>query len=260
MGLIKPEELLDKINRNEDILIIDVRAFSNYVRGHIPKAYWFYVWDLTKHKEGLPSTLKDVKEMEEILSKNGFDSSKESVIYCDNNSLTYASYLFFVLEYLGYEKARILEGGFEAWVEKNYPLEKGIIKAKQGKFIANIKKDIKADASEVLSKIGKSLIIDTRTKEEFEGKAQTTLRRGRIPTSINLPHQEFITSKPYSLNFEAIKDKLKFIDQNKEIILYCSAGDRATYVYFILKQLKLKPKVYLESFYEWGSKNFQIEL
>jgi len=260
MVLIKAEELYREINENKDIIIVDVRGFPSYVSSHIPKAYWFYVWDLTKHKEGLPSALKDINEICKVLEKNGFDSEKDTRIYCDINTVTHASYLFFVLEYLGFEKVKILEGGFEKWKEKGYPVMPGIVKPKEGKVIAKIKSEIKADFNYINSVLNnpRILLIDTRTPEEFYGKVKSALKEGRIPGSINLDHKKFLTLYPYY--FENLK--LEEIDlKNKEIILYCSAGDRATYVYFILNKILgiNNIKVYLESFYDWVLKNGKIE-
>jgi len=260
--LIKQEELLEEINKNKDVIIVDVRSFPNYVKEHIPKAYWFYVFDLTKYKEGQPSTLKDVNTLCEVLASKGFDHEKETRIYCDMNSLTQASFLFFVLEYLGYDKAKILEGGFEKWKSKNYPIEKGINKPKQGKFVAKINQEIKVNYNYVLEKLENkdSVIIDTRSIEEYYSKIGSM--KGRIPKSINIPHINLVQEFPYSFKLELLKEKIENLNKYKEIILYCSSGDRATYFYFVLsKILNFKNvKVYLESFYEWHNLNLPIEI
>jgi Rhodanese-related sulfurtransferase len=259
MVLIKAEELYQEIKENKDIVIIDVRSFINYVSSHIPRSYWFYIWDLTRHKEGLPSSLKDTNELIKVLEKNGFDSEKETRIYCDKNTVTNASYLFFILEYLGFEKVKILEGGFEKWKEKGFPTEVGMLKPKEGKVGVKIRNEIKVDFDYVNLALNdqRIVLIDTRTPEEYYGKVKSALKEGRIPKSINLDHRIFLTQYPYLFENLTFQHELG----NKEVILYCSAGDRATYVYFVLNKILglSNVKVYLESFYDWVLKNGRIE-
>jgi Rhodanese-related sulfurtransferase len=264
MSSITPEELLSKIKSNENVTIVDVRPFSKYVREHIPKAIWFYVWDLTRHEENLPSYLKSEEELAKVLSKNGIDSDAETVVYCDLFSVTNASYFYFVLKYLGHEKVKVLEGGFERWVELQYPLEKGIVQPKPAKFIPKINREIKANYEEVKQAVEKkdSVIIDARREEEYKGKETTLPRAGRIPGSLNLPFLEFVEEKPFEINIEKVKSRLNnIIKEKKKIIYYCSSGPMATYLYYLTEKVdpNSKAKVYLESFIDWINKGEKIE-
>lgn len=265
MVIIKPEELLSKINSNANVTIVDVRPFSKYVREHIPKAIWFYVWDLTRHEEGMPSYLKNEDELSKVLSKNGIGSDDEVVVYCDFASVTNASYFYFVLRYLGNDKVRILEGGFEKWVSLNYPLEKGIIHPKMAKFIPKINKDIRASFEEVKNAVENknAILVDARREEEYMGIETTLPKAGRIPGSINLPFLDLLEEKPFEINKDKVESKLKeILKENKEVIFYCSSGPMATYLYFIKEKFypHQKAKVYLESFLDWINKGERIEL
>jgi len=265
MSLISPDQLLKKIQNKEEIIIVDVRPFSRYIREHIPNSIWFYVWDLTRHEENLPSFLKNEEELAKVLSKNGIDSSIETIIYCDLYSITNASYLYFVLKYLGHKKVEILEGGIEKWIQLNYPVEKGIVQPKKANFEINLNREIKADFEFVKSvlKQNKYIIIDARREEEFKGLETTLPKKGRIPGSVNVPFLEFVEERPYEFNEEKIKSKLeRLLEKDKEIIVYCSSGPMATYLYYLLENLypNLKTKVYLESFLDWINSGGEIEL
>ena len=66
-------------------------------------------------------------------------------------------------------------------------------------------------------------MLDVRTKEEFEGKAEPDF--GSLKNAVNIPIQEFDT-KLSSIN------SLK----NKEIIVYCSHSHRSPQASYILTQ------------------------
>ena len=68
-----------------------------------------------------------------------------------------------------------------------------------------------------------AVLLDVRTKEEFEGKAEPDF--GSLKNAVNIPIQEFDT-KLSSIN------SLK----NKEIIVYCSHSHRSPQASYILTQ------------------------
>ncbi|MFT3845198.1 MAG: rhodanese-like domain-containing protein [Lacibacter sp.] len=73
----------------------------------------------------------------------------------------------------------------------------------------------------------KTILLDVRTKEEFEGKANPDF--GSLKNAINLPIQEFNT-------------KLSGLDslKNREIIVYCSHSHRSPRAAYILTQKGFK--------------------
>ena len=74
-----------------------------------------------------------------------------------------------------------------------------------------------------LQKYPKTILLDVRTKEEFEGKANPDF--GSLKNAINIPLQ-------------VLESKLKSISnlKNKEIIVYCSHSHRSPQAAFILTQ------------------------
>ena len=66
------------------------------------------------------------------------------------------------------------------------------------------------------------LIVDVRTKEEFEGKAEPNF--GTIKNAINIPISEFE------------KGAYSKLDKNKTILLYCSHSHRSSVVSYLLTQ------------------------
>jgi rhodanese-related sulfurtransferase len=74
-----------------------------------------------------------------------------------------------------------------------------------------------------IEKHPKVILIDVRTKEEFEGKTEPNF--GSLKNAINIP-------------FQVLKSKLKTIShlKNKEIIVYCSHSHRSPQAAYLLTQ------------------------
>jgi rhodanese-related sulfurtransferase len=104
-----PIELRRKMERGEDLNIIDVRRAADFNEGHIPGAK-----NIPVDKQGDTYTWKD----HSLLSK-----TKINVIYCYTivcHSSAAAALDFATRGYPAVE----LHGGFETWKQKGLPIEK----------------------------------------------------------------------------------------------------------------------------------------
>ena len=114
-------------------------------------------------------------------------------------------------------------------------------------------------------------IVDARTPKEFAGADIRALRGGNIPGSVNIPY-EMNWSDPETMSKLARKvvtdnsgmvlkanDDLKALyaklDPNKETVVYCQSGARASETAGVLEQLGFKNvKVYDSSWLAYGNK------
>ena len=104
---IKPEELKEMIERKDDILVVDNQPKKAYEQGHIKGAINF------------PWT-------SEIEEPGNLPKNKLLILYCacthEEDSSDVATQL---MKKFGYEKVKILEGGWIKWFKLGYPVEKG---------------------------------------------------------------------------------------------------------------------------------------
>jgi rhodanese-related sulfurtransferase len=98
-------ELKERIDRNDDIIVLDVLGRIEYHYKHLPRAINIPLEELERsaHK---------------ILLK-----SKEIVVYCDTAHCIEAEQAVFQLKTLGYERISILEGGRDSWQQQEFPFE-----------------------------------------------------------------------------------------------------------------------------------------
>lgn len=117
--LIETSELAARL-REPNLVILDARPpaeFSGQVpgegimrAGHIPGARGFF-WRTALTTEE-PAHLKDAMELRRLLAETGLAPGKNVVTYCKTG--VQASYLYFVLRYLGYTP-RLYDGSYAEW-------------------------------------------------------------------------------------------------------------------------------------------------
>lgn len=103
--LLPPAKAIRLMNNNDDALILDIRAATEYKKGYIKGAKNTPLAELTA----------------KIDSYNSY-KDKPVLVYCNSGSS--ATGALKLLKKAGFEKINNLEGGISAWKEANLPLVK----------------------------------------------------------------------------------------------------------------------------------------
>ena len=118
----------DSLRALEDVLVVDARPLEDYAGGHIPGALHLDSASLSETRDGIQGLLKPLDALRSVLSEAGVDPGRHVVVYSDSSDsqhLTYATRVFWVLEYLGYPRVSILDGGITKWNLESRAVEKG---------------------------------------------------------------------------------------------------------------------------------------
>ena len=186
--LISTEELHQILNDN-NILIVDSRAHKEYSQGHIPGAVnldlFAFHW-IDTSEEGIISFNE---QMRKILSYAGIDETKKVVFY-DNISGMLAARGVWLCLYFSHPNAFMLNGGLKTWITEKFEIETKSNASKPTNLTTPINTSILVGAQYVEKSIGKSIIIDARSPEEFDGRITRAARIGHIPSAINLDWTE----------------------------------------------------------------------
>ncbi|MGD1835110.1 MAG: sulfurtransferase [Nitrososphaeraceae archaeon] len=254
--IISTTELLSRIQKNDErLIIIDVRSFDEYLKGHIPNSVNLelmqFHWIDTKRK-GIKYFNRQTIDL------FSFIGIKDNIyiIFYDNISGPYASRGIWLSHYLSHDKAAILNGGFNQWKKENKPIEMKTNSFKKRKYIPKINPKILADYQYVKKSIKKkkTIIIDSRSNMEFNGEHTRAARNGHIKSAINIEWKKNIKENKFK-EIDELREIYRNIPKNKEIITYCQGAYRAANTYVILKMLGYKKvKMYLGSWNEWGNK------
>lgn len=241
-----------------DWVVIDCRDKKAYDDGHIPGA--ISLGDTcAKILRDTTSRIKKVGDLEKILGGAGVSMDTNVVVYADVKGITSATVAFWILEYLGHNKVRFMDGGIESWIDAGLPLDKAETKRPAATFKAEVVEKRIATTREMV-KIAKgwkdAQLIDSRTPREHKGEDIRALRGGSIPnTTLNVSHTETYTPKKGKLmSMEVLEGYFGKLDKAVRTIAYCQTGTRSTLTYLQLRLMGFKnPANYDDSWIVYGS-------
>lgn len=255
--LIETEELARQLG-DPSLRIVDLRAPAAYRRGHIPNAVNLDAGELDSpeaNRNGLPL---GTARAEALFSRAGIDRETAVVAYDDAGNLL-AARLFYVLEFFGHERVRVLNGGLGKWLKEQRPVTPEIPRVAPRRFVAQPRPELIATAAWLAGKLGDRglALVDARSPEEFSGKDVYARRGGHIPGAVNIDWLETLAAD--GLNTFRAREALAALYQrqgvtpDKEVVAYCQVGTRSAQTYFSLRLLGYpRVRIYDGSWQEWG--------
>ncbi|MGI0003736.1 MAG: sulfurtransferase [Candidatus Nitrosotenuis sp.] len=250
--IITTKDLAKELD-SPNLIIIDARSYKEYSQGHIPGAVnldlFAYHWFDTS-RQGLETFNAQSKT---ILSFVGITPQKKVVFYDDVSGMLAARGVW-LLMYFSHENVFMLDGGLEKWQSDGLPLETKTNGFKPAKFDGKINSEIIAGYEFVSKNLNNLILIDARSKEEYDGTVIRGARRGHIPNALNIDFNLNI-SEDGTLKDQKSLAELYKIPKDAEIVTYCQGAYRAANSFLALKKLGFaNVKVYLGSWGEWSNR------
>lgn len=245
------------------LVVIDVRGKAAYeYGGHIPGAV-HSTWHEYSDPHAVPKGLlnPDLGQIEQILRRLGINQDSDVVIYSNPfDNWGDEGRMFWMLEYLGHRKLRVLDGGWVKWTAEKRPFEHGRVSPATGNFKAQPVKALTISKDElkliVRAPHPRTAILDARSLEEYLGKEVSGIPRpGHIPSALHLAWNGFLKKDATIKDLDAIKSMLadKGIQGDQDLICYCTGGVRSAWLYFILKLVGYQNvRNYPGSWWEWS--------
>lgn len=244
------------VESNEDVLLYDT--------GHIPGAVrvdWFTTLQHPVRRDFLTK-----EEFEALCSSLGISNDTTVVFYGDKSNW-FAVYAFWLFEYYGHEKRKVMNGGRARWVAENRPLTTEVPSYPPTQYRAKEPDaSIRAFRDDVMRHIQTGLpLVDVRSPKEYTGELihmpgypqEGAQRGGHIPGAVNIPWAQAVDEDGRFKSTEALRELYqgRGITPDKDIIAYCRIGERSSHTWFVLKYLLGYPKVrnYDGSWTEWGN-------
>jgi thiosulfate/3-mercaptopyruvate sulfurtransferase len=172
-----------------------------------------------------------------------------------------AARVAWMLQYAGVKSPLMLEGGFRAWQHFRYPVEKRPRVTIPTGFEVHPNPAVLATADFVrsLSKSKNSLVLDVRSRGEYEGseKRECCQRSGRIPGAIWFEWTNFLNGKGKFRTRRSLSKQLRSIGlrSTMDIAVYCHRGARAATAFYALRSMGYdRATNYIGSWHEWSSK------
>lgn len=254
MNLVISASELRTMLGSRSLLLVDARSFQSYAESHIPGAVNIdlmqFHW-IDTSKQGIAQFNKQAK----VLLSNIGVSKNKFVVFYDNVSGSSAARGVWLLMYFSHDKVAMLDGGLNGWKAQGFKTETKTHPFVHSTFNNKPDPKILADFSRIKTAIKKkkAIIVDARSREEYDGSTIRAARPGHIPTAINIDWND-------NLQQDAFKSPERLaqmydIPKDAEVITYCQGGYRAANTFVVLKMLGFKnARMYLGSWGEWGNR------
>ena len=256
------------IKRNA--IVWDTRGAAAYKQGHIPGAVNIDDVGVVLRDENTEDYIA-VEEIERLLGAAGIDPSREVVVY-GAKANPYVYFALVTLQYLGAPNAKIYHGGIDDWKSSGQPVVTEPTRNAPVALKLETHPELLVDTAEVVKKLRDPnvQIVDARTPKEYRGEDIRAIRGGHIPGAVPIHYMENwvdpdtqgkldkkLVANKDGMNLksrEQLKTLYAKLSPEKETIVYCQSGIRASETATMLKELGFKKvRVYDSSWLGYGN-------
>jgi len=230
-------------------------GFETYQQGHIPGAGFADLTDqLCDSHLDIEFAMPDAEAFCTAMGKLGVGDNSSVVLY-DRFFSAWAARVWWMLRWVGFDRAAILDGGLNAWLAGGRPLITGTVSRSVQKLTPELRPELIADKKEVLSAINseKVQIIDTLPDIYYRGEQSLYARPGHIPGAVNISALNLLDESGCYLPLDTL-EALHSGNKNARNITYCGGGIAASSNAFTMLRLGYTDvAVYTASLQEWAA-------
>jgi len=251
-------------------IVWDVRSAAAYRQGHIPGAVNIDDAGAVLRDENTEDYIPR-EEIERILGGAGIDPRREVVVY-GAKANPFAYFGLVTLQYFGARQARVYHGGIDDWKEAGNAISTDPARLAPVALKLEPRPELMVETSEVVRKLRDPnvQIVDVRTPREYRGEEIRAIRGGHIPGAVPIHYMEnwsdpeaqskldrHVTASKQGLDLkprEQLRSLYAKLDPDKETIVYCQSGIRASETATVLKDLGFRNvRVYDSSWLGYGN-------
>lgn len=265
-SLVTAEWLGQHIN-DPDVIVLDctvviepddtgfriVSGRANYEDGHIPTAgFADLIVDLSDGDSPLQFAVPSPQQFADAMSALGVSNDSRVVLY-DASGSAWAARVWWMLRWIGFDRAALLDGGLDAWTADGRALSTEPADRPAGELTVALRPELIVGQEEVRAAINNDSVnlIDALSEAQFRGEVSMYGRPGHIPGASNVPYASLLDDAGrYRSN-----DELTMLftgDRETRAITYCGGGIAASSDAFVMTRLGYKDvAVYTASLQEW---------
>jgi len=244
-----------RVEMDEDGGFRTLSGRVDYEGGHIPSAgFADLIVDLSDGDSPYKFALPTPEQFSAAIGALGVGDDSLVVLY-DGGMSGWAARVWWMLRWVGFDRAAVLDGGLGAWTAEGRPLSTEPADRPANKLTPAPRPDLIADRDEVFAAIDNDAvsIIDVLPEASYRGEMRMYDRPGHITGASNTPSTSLLDeSGRYRSHDElaAMHDG----DRNGRVITYCGGGIAASSNAFIMTRLGFTDvAVYTASLQEWAA-------
>jgi thiosulfate/3-mercaptopyruvate sulfurtransferase len=236
-----------------------VSGRADYDAGHIPGSGFLDLQeDFSVEESPYRFTLPPVEYVADAFARYGIADGTRVVLY-SRMSMQRATRFWWMLRWLGFDDAAVLDGGYDKWAVEGRTISTDPCYYPPGRLSVNPRPELFVGKDDVLAAIsdGNTCSINALGPDLHSGEDSRYGRPGHIPGSVNVPAAALLDPETLEmLSPDAVAQAFAAVgaEPGKRIITYCGGGIAATMNAFLLHQLGYRDiAVYDNSMSEWAT-------
>jgi thiosulfate/3-mercaptopyruvate sulfurtransferase len=260
--LVSVADLAAAASGDEPPVLLDVRwrlvgppGLEAYRAGHLPGACYV---DLDHELAGPPGAggrhpLPDPDAFAAVMRRCGVSADRDVVAY-DEADGTSAARAWWLLRYFGHGRARVLDGGYRAWLAAGHAVTTALPSPAPGDFAARpgAMPVLTAAAAAALARDG--LLLDARAGERYRGEVEPVDPvAGHIPGAVSAPSTENVTGDGRFRTPGDLRERFVRLGaaEAPKVGTYCGSGVVATHEVLALELAGFSAALYPGSWSHW---------
>ena len=253
-------------------VLLDVRwrlggppGIERFREGHLPGAQFV---DLDRDLAapagaGGRHPLPDAGAFEAAMRRAGVSDSRPVVVYDENDSMS-AARAWWLLRYFGHPHVQVLDGGYQAWLATDQPIETGPAPAPAaGTFTARAGQLPLLDAEGAARMAREGVLLDARAAERYRGEVEPVDPvAGHIPAAVSAPTSENVGPGGRFLEPDALRARFTRLGAGGALDgaapegavttgAYCGSGVTAAHEVLALTIAGIPAALYVGSWSDW---------
>ena len=232
-----------------------VSGRANYESGHIPSAgFADLIGDLSDGESALQYAVPTPEQFAAAMGALGVGDDSRVVLY-DASGSAWAARVWWMLRWVGFDRAALLDGGLAAWTAEGRALSTEPPEQPARTLTPAPRPELIADRDEVMAAIDDDavVIIDVLPEAHYSGEMAFYARPGHVRSATNIPVQALTDE---SGRYRPLDELAALFEggRNARYITYCGGGIAASSSAFIMSRLGFTDvAVYTASLQEWAA-------
>lgn len=271
MDLLVSVDWLDKHIHDDNLVLLDcsvttvpeesgsfhnVSARPEYESGHIPNAGFADLkGEVCDANNPVEFAFPTPEQFCQAMGALGVGDDSRVVLY-DTNFTAWAARVWWMLRWVGFDNAAILDGGLAAWTASGRELSLDPVSRSAKQLTPRPRPHLVATHDEVLAAIedDRVTLIDTLPGMFYSGQAQAYARPGHIPGAINIDALGLFDKTGQFRPLSELGAMHKNLDRDSRMITYCGGGIAASASAFVMTLLGFNNvAVYADSLQVWAA-------
>lgn len=233
----------------------NVSGKARYDEGHIPSAGF----------ADLKGALSDASSPVEFavpspdafctaMGALGVGDDSRVVLY-DASYSAWAARVWWMLRWVGFDRAALLDGGFRAWMAEGRPVSRQPSTHPARHLTPSIRPGLIADRDEVAAAIDDDAVhlVDALPAQMYRGEGTLYARPGHIPSAANIFGLDLLDESGHHRPLSEVEGLHDGAKQTRHIT-YCGGGILASLNAFVMTRLGFEDvAVYTASLQEWAA-------